>query len=131
VWERLTKRARAVTLSIPCEACEKVAAVLELLPAGWHTALSPDSDAFVIRGFVGVSSESVGALSAELRQALERGNVPQLHALNPQWAPFYCEACARSYCIAHWNAAPRFDDEGFTDGFYGSCPAGHDRMLDD
>ena len=123
--------AMTATLSVPCDACEKVAAVLELLPAGEHPTLSPGSPAFVIRGFVGVSSELVGARAGELRRALNRGNVPELYALNPQWAPFYCEPCARSYCIAHWNSAPRFDDEGFTDGIYGDCPAGHGRMLDD
>ena len=44
--------------------------------------------------------------------------------------PFWCPACAASYCHRHW-VTEEVMDEGFYDCTYGTCPEGHRTMLDD
>ncbi len=60
--------------------------------------------------------------------ALRRADPATLHALHPEFAPFWCPTCAAVYCDEHWD---RFDvdDEGFHDETRGICPQGHERML--
>lgn len=56
--------------------------------------------------------------------ALEREDAAALHALDPEIAPFFCPACARSYASARWRAhelSPSKVD--------GTCPRGHTRPL--
>jgi hypothetical protein len=53
-----------------------------------------------------------------------------LHALDPELAPFYCPACERSYCGAHWRREDVFEGD-FHDSIRGTCPDGHERMLED
>jgi hypothetical protein len=53
-----------------------------------------------------------------------------LHALDPELAPFYCPGCERSYCGAHWRREDVFED-GLHDSIRGTCPEGHERMLED
>jgi hypothetical protein len=53
-----------------------------------------------------------------------------LHALDPELAPFYCPECERSYCGAHWRREDVFED-GLHDSIRGTCPEGHERMLED
>lgn len=48
-----------------------------------------------------------------------------LYALDPELTPFYCPQCERSYCSAHWAT------QQISDGIRGTCPNGHQRMLDD
>lgn len=59
------------------------------------------------------------------------GDPAALHALDPELAPFWCPACAKVFCGAHWTVVDVFDDEGFHDAIRGTCPAGHERMLED
>jgi hypothetical protein len=54
-----------------------------------------------------------------------------LHALDPELACFYCPQCDAAYCGDHWQRRDVFDDEGFHDSIRGSCPHGHERMLED
>jgi hypothetical protein len=53
-----------------------------------------------------------------------------LYALDPELAPFYCPECERSYCGAHWLREDIFDGD-FHDSIRGTCPEGHERMLED
>ena len=59
------------------------------------------------------------------------GHASALYALDPELAPFYCPACDRAYCGEHWRRRDVFDDEGFHDSIRGTCPQGHERMLED
>jgi hypothetical protein len=69
------------------------------------------------------------AESAVVRAAL--GDAKALHALDFELAPFYCPACERSYCGAHWTTRDVFEDERFHDSIRGICPKGHERLLED
>jgi hypothetical protein len=53
-----------------------------------------------------------------------------LYALDPELAPFYCPECERSYCGAHWRREDVFEGD-FHDSIRGTCPDGHERMLED
>ncbi len=43
---------------------------------------------------------------------------------------FYCPECDALLCEAHYRIRPVWDD-GFYDYALGSCPAGHERIVDD
>ena len=53
-----------------------------------------------------------------------------LHDHLPEGMDAYCPACKRVYCRAHYQTEETYD-EGFYDSTYGTCPAGHRRMIDD
>jgi hypothetical protein len=69
--------------------------------------------------------------SDRLRKAVERGDAAALYAIDPELVPCFCPSCDRSYCASHWSTRDVFDDEGFHDCVRGSCPAGHERLLED
>ena len=67
--------------------------------------------------------------SASVRAAI--GDARTLHALDPELAPFYCPACHRTFCGDHWRRDDVFDEDGFHDAIRGTCPDGHERLLED
>ena len=58
------------------------------------------------------------------------GSARALYELDFELAPFYCPACDRSYCGEHWSATDVFED-GVHDSIRGTCPEGHERLLED
>ena len=58
------------------------------------------------------------------------GSARALYELDFELAPFYCPVCDRSYCGGHWSATDVFED-GVHDSIRGTCPEGHERMLED
>ena len=58
------------------------------------------------------------------------GSARALYELDFELAPFYCPPCDRSYCGDHWNATDSFED-GVHDSIRGTCPEGHERLLED
>lgn len=60
--------------------------------------------------------------------AVHAGNAAALHALDPEWTPFWCRHCDRSYCGEHWDPYPVYD--WGLDYYRGRCPAGHPHMID-
>ena len=58
------------------------------------------------------------------------GSARALYELDFELAPFYCPVCDRSYCGEHWSATDVFED-GVHDSIRGTCPEGHERMLED
>lgn len=88
----------------------------------------------IVESFVCGQRERIGTAGARaLRDALGRGDVGRIHALDPEWAPFYCPRCEKSYCGACWRTSLVFDPEwpAWLEEQRGVCPAGHDRMLSD
>lgn len=57
-------------------------------------------------------------------------DVSSLHAHLPEGLDAYCPSCQRVYCRTHYQTEVIYD-EGFYDATYGTCPAGHRRMIDD
>lgn len=64
-------------------------------------------------------------------QALLDGDAAALYQCDRELASFYCPDCGKSYCGAHWHRWDVFDDDGWHDSIRGTCPAGHERMLED
>ena len=58
------------------------------------------------------------------------GSARALYELDFELAPFYCPVCDRSYCGEHWSATDVFED-GVHDSIRGTCPEGHERLLED
>lgn len=48
----------------------------------------------------------------------------------PGLARFRCPACDRCYCDADWRGIPIFED-GFYEHMVGTCPRGHEAIVDD
>lgn len=58
----------------------------------------------------------------------------QLHALDFELAPFWCPDCRAVYCGEHWRTWMEFEHDelpGWLDSIRGTCPHGHERMLED
>ena len=71
--------------------------------------------------------------SDAVRAAMLAADVSELHRLDDELVPFYCPACAASYCEAHWDAWSVFDEDwpGWFDELRGRCPVGHERRIYD
>jgi hypothetical protein len=103
-----------------CAVCGLTACVIDL-----------DADGLRRSGVVGTLGLPLpGGPSERLRRAVAAGDVADLHAINPEIVPCHCPTCGVSYCEAHWRTREEWDD-GFHDAVYGTCPQGHERMLQD
>ncbi|HEV3039055.1 MAG TPA: hypothetical protein VHA33_14850 [Candidatus Angelobacter sp.] len=115
----------------PCSLCANTAAVVEILLPDDPQGLSKDHSTICITGFIGeervVLTESA---EAALRACLATADSAALYSLEQLWAPFYCPACARVYCVKHWTVLPEYDQE-FFDHSHGYCPEGHRRLIED
>jgi hypothetical protein len=69
----------------------------------------------------------------QLRAALSAADAAAVYQLDPEFAPWWCPACRRSYCGDHWLRRDVFDeqDPSWHDSVRGRCPEGHERMLED
>jgi hypothetical protein len=73
---------------------------------------------------------AAGADLEPILMAVASGDPVVLAAARFEYAPFWCRACARTYCgrcLSIWVEM----DQGFYDCTRGRCPAGHEWMLDD
>jgi len=66
--------------------------------------------------------------------AIASGDVREIYSYDFELAPFFCPPCGKVYCASHWNIRNVFDnDDGYIslDSVRGTCPHGHERMLQD
>jgi hypothetical protein len=120
-----------VKASFNCCLCGKTAGAVEVLPPGHPNGLAKDSSTICITGFIGEERILLsGNTDQALRACLEQSHAAGLYQIEHLWAPFYCPACARVYCLEHWTVIPEFDGE-FFDHSYGYCPEGHKRLIED
>ena len=106
-----------------CAACRHPAGRVELLTRRREVKL-------VATSFLGRSSFLVESRPNDLAEAIRARDAAALFRRDPEFTPFWCPQCSCSYCDRHWAREVAFDD-GFYDCTYGTCPAGHRRMLDD
>ena len=108
-----------------CRRCDASAGVVELFGAA--------DDATIVRS--SFSSRLTGRVAAEkfdtVRRAIAAGDAGALHAVDQDYASFYCPQCAASYCGEHWLRWDVFDDDDWHDSVRGLCPERHERMLED
>ena len=70
------------------------------------------------------------ATVAILAAAIRERDFDALRDACREYAPFWCGACRKSYCRAHWTLEAVFYPSGEFDYYKGSCPAGHRTMID-
>lgn len=117
--------------SFPCSLCSKTAGIVEILPPEHPQSLSRGNGTIRISGFIG-EERSVLSKSTEaaVQRCLASVDARALYTLERLWAPFYCPACSRTYCITHWTVVPEYDED-FFDHSHGYCPEGHRRLIED
>lgn len=56
-----------------------------------------------------------------------------LYQLDLEYTPTYCPTCDATYCTAHWRTWLEFDKDepSWMDSIRGTCPKGHERMIQD
>jgi hypothetical protein len=123
-----------------CAACGEPAGVVRATPAQAPVDLGPplgittsDQDGVVIDEFIGTAWVAMSrAVVDTVRALIDAGNIDPLALRDINWelAPFYCPDCQLNYCSSHWNTNIVFD-EAFYDYTMGTCPHGHQYMIDD
>lgn len=118
-----------VHATFTCSVCGAVAGTFEADEAG----------VIVIDGFLGRVTQYLDRASTHVWHSLAdldtKDRCKLLHAINSEWAPWYCPVCDATYCRDHWRMQLEFEDEEGLPGWYdltrGTCPRGHERVLDD
>lgn len=123
-----------------CAWCGATAAIVRAVPAGHRVGFDrpSGSDTYAQDGvyvrFLGEQWTAVEDPDTYRRLttvlAAPEVDASALWAGFPALARFRCPACERCYCAGHWVEVPVFDD-GFYDFTTGTCPRGHETMIDD
>lgn len=69
-------------------------------------------------------------LFAEIRDMAFK-DLGALYALDPDFFGFICRRCTAAYCRACWRDVYPTFDQGQYDETRGTCPRGHEQMLQD
>src|SRR5688572_8264702 len=116
-----------------CAVCERLATCLQLFASsGIDEAREGSTGGFLrVTGFLGeiemvVSVEKI----RELQTHMGKRSAREMHRMYLKYAPSFCLQCEKAYCKDHWVMSLEFDD-GYYDCTRGSCPAGHEQLLDD
>jgi hypothetical protein len=120
-------------LTLPCARCGRAAAEIALLPASetgeslWH-----NKDRLERTDFLGTVVK-FGAYEALLGffEKLCRGEFDDIRANDSDFVAFYCDECRQVYCDNCWRLGTPVFDEGFYDYTLGTCPRGHEQIVDD
>jgi hypothetical protein len=116
--------AAPLSADFPCAACGASAAVV-------HLSVDRDNARVTRSCFTSTLEMPLSRGGVDLvREALATGNPEPLYRCDRELASFYCPDCAKAYCGAHWARRDIFEDD-WHDSIRGTCPAGHERMLED
>jgi hypothetical protein len=135
-----------------CDRCGSVACTLTLLPPfaddpqapllgtpgaipgggtlfADHARLSIDGPVTLTATLFPNSGTDIGAIGAAIRA----GDAYRLYSINPEYAPFICRQCVKSYCKNCWQVWETYDDDypGWYEDTRGRCPEGHVRLMAD
>ena len=120
-------------LTIVCSRCGRAAAEIALLPASpTGTTLWHDKDRLERTDFLGnvVKFGEWETLMAFFER-LARADYAAARGDDADFIAFHCQTCGRAYCEQCWTIGAPVFDEGFYDYTSGTCPAGHEQMVDD
>jgi hypothetical protein len=124
----------AKELSFSCGKCGGTAATIRLIEG------SGGKHSLAVTGFIGETTiMAIGDRPVDLRMfqqivRLSQGDLKQLHRLDPDTFGFICRICESPYCTNCWqNIHPNFDQEWpvWFEDYRGTCPLGHEQMLQD
>ncbi len=118
-----------IVLTIHCSVCGAETASFHVGPNPYN-----GEECLIYSGLthVGYLSKKHAAKAFEY---LESGDTAKLHELlkkkyTHEGLDSYCPDCNAIYCREHYHLHEEFD-EGFYDCTRGTCPSGHERMVDD
>jgi hypothetical protein len=116
-----------------CDCCGRAAAEFALLPASAEgEGLFHDRDRLERTDFMGtVTKLGGGEELAALFEAIRRGDYETARQFDVDYVAYHCWECGKNYCQACWSVGPPVFDEGFYDYTMGTCPEGHEQMVDD
>jgi hypothetical protein len=127
-------------VSFGCAKCGELAGVVRVARAGTTVDMGPalgretqTRDGLVVDYFLGTAWLAAKAEELDAVQALtdrEAIDPLALRQVNPGLAPFYCPDCELNYRSKDWDTYVLVD-EGFYDCTMGTCPSGHQHMVDD
>lgn len=136
---RFGQRTAPGAVSFTCASCHEMAWTVRIVRAGTPVNMGSlgertwDQDRLTVESSSGTSRIAAPPARVEAVQAVLDGEAPDVLALwkiDEDLAPFYCYTCQLNYCPAEWRIYPLFDD-GYYDCTMGTCPAGHEILLDD
>lgn len=137
---RYGERTAHGAVSFLCAACGELAAVVRATPAEAPADMGPpigitasDHDGVIIDHFIGTAWVATSRAALEAVQSLiDDGSVDPraLRDINWELAPFYRPDCQLNYCRNDWDTNVVLD-ESFYDYTMGTCPQGHQYMVDD
>ena len=109
------------TVTISCARCSGEAAKVALLPNGLRRT-----------GFIGeVTKFGEAEKLRRLLQTIGSADFTAARGADADFVAFHCRECKRSYCERCWRVGPPEFDEGFYDCTRGTCPEGHEQIVDD
>jgi hypothetical protein len=119
--------------TLPCAQCGRAAAELALLPSGTLTGGAASTrDRLERTDFMGTVTRFGSAPElARLLEAIRAGDYATARAIDSDFVAFHCRVCAAVYCDGCWRLSAPVFDEGFYDYTLGTCPHGHEQMVDD
>lgn len=108
-----------------CQQCDTPAGVVV---AYWTTIAGAKRPGgiHVFSTVVGLTEPIAVDRSIPLEAALRAADAKALFAIDPRYAPFFCNECAAAYCGEHWTIGATFDRGQFT-GTHAVCPRRHVR----
>lgn len=120
------------SVSLLCARCGRPAAIFTLYAAGMRQGIGRDSDRLVRTGFMGEVTKFGGLDSlSQLLAALQQRDYAAARQHDPDFIALHCWECDKDYCEQCWDIGPMEFDEGFYDCTNGTCPEGHEQMVDD
>ncbi len=120
-------------LTLPCARCGRAAAEISLLLASVQGA-GPfsDRDRLERADFMGtVTKFGAYAHLLALFEWLARQDFAAARGEDADFVAFHCRVCNQAYCEKCWQIGAPVFDEGFYDYTLGTCPAGHEQIVDD
>lgn len=119
--------------TLACAHYGRAAAELALLPSGTVKAGAASTrDRLERTDFMG-SLTRFGSPTelAQLFEAVCNGHYAAARDIDTDFVSFHCRVCAAVYCDTCWRLSVPVFDEGFYDYTLGTCPQGHEQMVDD
>lgn len=119
--------------TVPCAQCGRAAAELALLPKGTVSGGAASTRDRVERtDFIGTLTRFGDPRElTQLFEAVCAGDYSAARSIDLDFVAFQCRACDAAYCDACWQLGAPVFDEGFYDYTPGTCPAGHEQVVDD
>ncbi|MBI4146701.1 hypothetical protein HY489_05185 [Candidatus Woesearchaeota archaeon] len=115
-----------------CQECGKIAATFDLGPGqlGKQIALNYNG----ITGYSHFDATDAPTIFARL----EKDDIDKIHTFLDKYSrrgvrgiDAYCPECKKIYCQDHYKQYEERDEHNFYSCTYGTCPKGHQRIIDD